>query len=69
MCDCDNSPRAYWERPRTARKPHRCCECWRVIEPGETYRYISGIWDHGPDHFKQCHECADFCGWRGRCCR
>ncbi len=39
-----------------ARKRHKCCECRGWIEPGETYRYASGIWDY-PESFKFCADC------------
>lgn len=41
---------------RKARKPHRCCECRGVIQRGEVYTYMSGIWDY-PQSFKTCPEC------------
>ena len=42
-----------------ARKQHKCCECGRFIQPGETYQRLSGIWDHEPARFKTCAECRD----------
>ncbi len=44
---------------RTARKDHKCCECWRTIKAGEKYQYSSGVWDGEPDSFKQCLNCHD----------
>jgi len=40
-----------------ARKQHKCCECGRIIEPGEHYQRISGVWDGRPGRFKTCTEC------------
>lgn len=66
--DC-NIPTAKREGLRTARKAHKCCECRDTIQPGEQYRYESGIWDGEPASFKTCLDCLDlrnqFCcdGW------
>src|SRR5690349_116120 len=46
------------EVERTARKAHRCCECREIIEPGEKYQYVSGVWDGRGDSFKTCLRCA-----------
>lgn len=54
---CD-MPRAYREITRKARKEHRCCECNLVIPAGDTYQYISGIWDGSPDSYKTCMNCV-----------
>lgn len=59
MCDCDDSPRAFCTRTRTAAKAHRCCECHGVITKGEKYEYVSGIWDEGPNDFKTCAACVE----------
>jgi len=42
-----------------ARKEHKCCECHRTIKPGEHYQRVTGVWDHDPNTFKTCTECAD----------
>ena len=60
MCD---HPQAFRETWRTARKPHRCCECRRVMPPGERYQYISGIWDGHPSMFHTCESCARIREW------
>jgi len=51
-CDCQ-MPSAFRSETRRARKSHRCDECYTPILPGETYEYVSGIWDGEPDshHF------------------
>jgi|LakMenEpi03Aug12_release.lakeMendotaPanAssembly.Ray.scaffolds.fasta_scaffold222596_2 hypothetical protein len=51
-------PKCFSRVQRKARKRHKCCECWGWIEPGETYQYVSGIWD-GPASFKVCADCND----------
>jgi hypothetical protein len=54
---------------RTARKPHKCCECDRQIDKGETYYYDTVLYDREWDHYKTCADCysvrnAFFCdGW------
>ena len=39
-----------------ARKQHRCCECYGIIEPGEKYHVFKGVWDV-PMTFKTCSDC------------
>lgn len=41
-----------------ARKAHRCCECWSLILPGESYERIKGLWDEF-ETYKTCSFCAD----------
>lgn len=62
MCERDNDERIefYEMRWYKARKPHKCNECGRQIEPGEEYNYyvgkqeVTGFW-----MFKQCDDCFD----------
>lgn len=42
---------------RRARKQHRCVECRRTIEPGETYEYWSWAMDGTVDTAKMCAHC------------
>lgn len=51
MCE---EPSVFIQHDRKARKEHKCCECGKTIEKGETYVVSSGIWDGKPDRFKQC---------------
>lgn len=44
---------------RTAKKPHRCCECGETIKPGERYQQVRGLWDGAWITFKTCAECVD----------
>lgn len=58
MCMIDYDPPEFCSRiVRTARKQHRCCECGRVIEPGESYHHTSGAWDGTLNTFKHCRHC------------
>ncbi len=43
---------------RKARKNHKCCECREVINKGDKYTYLSGIWNGEPADFKQCQKCV-----------
>jgi len=60
-----DSPQFFREKMVKARKEHKCCECQRAIEPGETYEYSSGMWDGRLDQHKTCSDCvsvrANFC--------
>ena len=42
-----------------ARREHRCCECNRIIKPGEEYQLYKGCWDGKWSDYKTCQECAD----------
>lgn len=50
-------PDSFSERTHRSRAPHKCHECHRVIEPGEMYRYESGIWEIGFASYKTCLDC------------
>ena len=73
-CACisieDYDPPGFWcETTRTARKPHKCCVCWRKIQPGEKYEHVAGKWEGKISTFKTCADCqsligAFFCGAR-----
>jgi hypothetical protein len=47
----------YQERTVTARKPHVCCECGRVIPAKEKYQRAVGVWDGEWGHFAWCWDC------------
>lgn len=58
MCYCDfDSPSAYREVLRVARKPHTCHQCYRPIQPGDLYQVASGVWDGRGDSFNMCDTC------------
>lgn len=56
-CDLE-SPTAYREIVRKARKPHTCGDCKGQILPGERYTYLSGIWDGEPSSYHRCQDCT-----------
>lgn len=59
-CYCDFDPaELYNVTTRKARKQHRCEECRRVIEPGESYENVMGKWDGDINYFKTCSHCLD----------
>lgn len=58
MCMTDyDVPDVYCGSYRKANKEHKCEECRRVINKGEKYFYVSGIWDGSPGSFKTCAHC------------
>lgn len=60
MCSCDfDPPSAMTETRRRARKPHWCVECRSPISVGETYVYVSGVWDGRGDSFRLCATCSE----------
>ena len=50
-------PSAYVKDNPKARKPHRCCECCGIIQPGEHYWNHHGVWDGQGSTFKVCADC------------
>lgn len=52
-------PSCFSAKIRKARVMHKCCECRQPINPGDQYRYSSGIWGGEPETFKQCLICAE----------
>ena len=48
---------------RKARRSHECGECRRVISPGETYSYTTGLYDGHWDDFKMCAHCWRVASW------
>jgi hypothetical protein len=60
-CYCDYEPATvYIKRQRKARKRHRCYECRRWIEPGETYENLFAVWDGDAKTVKTCSHCVAF---------
>ena len=58
-CYCDyDAPEFYHRAERKARKSHRCAECGKAIQPGETYEKASGKWDGSFCQFKTCCRCT-----------
>jgi len=65
-CSCDYDPPIFYGAVvRTARKRYRCEECVGVIEPGEKYEYVSGLWERGDriSQFRTCQRCRDVRVW------
>ena len=52
-------PEFWASRIVKARKPHRCCECAEVIQPGESYERFSGRWDGVFEVYKTCRICQE----------
>lgn len=50
---------------RKARKTHRCGECRRNINPGETYEYFTGINSdgYGWETYRTCAHCQQAARW------
>jgi len=53
-------PAFYEEVIVTARREHRCCECFGVIARGERYQRASGKWEGKFETYKTCQKCLDF---------
>jgi hypothetical protein len=51
------------ETTPTARKVHKCGECYGHIEPGQKYQLISGSWDGDMGSFKTCMPCLAARTW------
>jgi hypothetical protein len=43
---------------RRARKTYACCECSSMIQRGDTYEYVAGLWDGYWSTFRTCDRCA-----------
>lgn len=58
-CCIEDAPTVFGSREVKARKKHTCIECGYEIQPGECYRYSSGLWDGSWSNHKQCCACYD----------
>ena len=61
MCMWDNgdeSYKVYLSEMRTARKPHSCVECQRVINAGEKHSFAKGLYDGVWDCHRTCAHCS-----------
>ena len=70
MCNCE-LPEFSSTSIRTARKTHKCCECDRVVNPGDKYEYFTGKFDGGMFTYKTCLTCSQVRKWLARkidCC-
>lgn len=58
MCMTDyDPPSLYISELRTARKQHKCGECYRPIMSGERYQHVRGVWNGEPETHKTCQHC------------
>lgn len=63
MMDCDCSCTDYLRNDvyrsdmRTARKPHKCCECQDTIGPGQRYEDVAALTEGGWWTAKTCEPC------------
>ena len=71
MCMIDDSVQNdFWqEHSRTARKEHKCGECYRPIRKGEQYWYASGKSEGRIYNSKMCRHCHVVADWLVRNCR
>lgn len=59
VCSVDyDAAQVYNEKTVKARKEHKCCECGETIQRGESYEYVSGLWDGSWDHYRTCEMCV-----------
>lgn len=70
MCAIDScDPATLWsEKWRTARKPHRCEECDRIIAVSERYRFVSALTDGHWSDYRTCAHCAVAGRWLDEVC-
>jgi hypothetical protein len=64
----DCSTQFYSANTRKARKPHKCEECRRTIEPGELYQHVSAKWEGDLDTVKTCSHCVVAQKWLQKEC-
>lgn len=53
----DYGPDVFEANDRKARKVHKCVECRREIQIGETYLEEAGLWEGEWSRFKTCRDC------------
>lgn len=69
MCmDADEMAVVLHSRQQTARKPHRCGECGRTINPGERYTDERLVWDSQARTLKTCPHCMSARAYLGEHC-
>jgi hypothetical protein len=51
------------ETTPSARKQHKCGECYGVIQPGQKYQLVSGSWEGDMGSFKTCMPCVEARTW------
>lgn len=55
----DNTPDFFITKTLTARKHHKCCECYKTIVVGDEYKLTRGKWDGRMESYKQCIDCSN----------
>ncbi len=59
MCSCDaDAPDIYTATMRTARKDHQCSECCRAIARGDSYEYVTALYDGSWSEYRTCRNCV-----------
>ncbi len=58
MCSCER-PKVFNDVLRKSRKPRPCDECHQVIDRGEVYHAISGLWDSSWSSLDICLFCDE----------
>jgi hypothetical protein len=61
-CDCEAPSVGEFSTP-VARAPHRCCECRRTIQIGESYERYRGCWDGTWTTWITCFMCGHVRDW------
>lgn len=56
------------DRNQKARKPHKCSECYRAIEVGETYNVQRTVFDGSATTYKTCQHCQVVKSWLSKEC-
>ena len=56
------------DRNQKARKEHKCSECSRVIQVGETYNVQRAVFDGCADSYKTCAHCQVVQSWLQKEC-
>lgn len=56
------------DRNQKARKEHKCSECYRIINAGETYNVQRCIFDGQADSYKTCEHCQVVKSWLQKEC-
>lgn len=72
MClieDAEGHTHMFNNQHRTARKDHKCGECWRTINKGEKYYATSGVGEDGFFSTKTCSHCKIAQEWLTKQCR
>jgi hypothetical protein len=64
---CESNDFTDVSHPR-ARKAHRCCECRRTIQPGETHLLVKALYDGYWSSDRTCAHCEAAGSWLDAMC-